>query len=168
MINQGIPTGGKHSVPIANIFLTFIFLELMEVNSDFNNDFNTVIKLWKRYIDDGLGIFNGDIHEFLSWFKKVQKQFEKYDLQLTVDTDKFQILGDQILEKDNKFISFLDIEIFIVDGTIHTREHRKETSSIFYLRYNSAHTRHILWYYQKSIIQTEKVMFQRCRFYRSS
>ena len=142
MINQGIPTGGKHSVPIANIFLTFIFLELMEVNSDFHNDFNTVIKLWKRYIDDGLGIFNGDIDEFLSWFKKVQKQFEKYDLQLTVDTDKFQVLGDQILEKDSKFISFLDIEIFIVDGTIHTREHRKETSSIFYLRYNSAHTRH--------------------------
>ena len=142
MLNQGVPTGGKHSVPLANIFLTSIILELVDVDSDFNNDFNTTIKLWRRYIDDGLGIFNGDIHEFLTWFKKVQQQFEKYDLQLTVDTDKFQVLGDQLIEKDNKFVAFLDIEIFIIDGNIHTREHRKETSSIFYLKYNSAHARH--------------------------
>ena len=33
MLNQGIPTGAKHCVPLANILLTFIIRELIEMNS---------------------------------------------------------------------------------------------------------------------------------------
>ena len=47
-----------------------------------------------------------------------------------------------MIEKADKKISFLDLEIFIADNTIHTREFRKDTSSNNYLKYNSAHARH--------------------------
>ena len=39
-------------------------------------------------------------------------------------------------------VTFLDVELFKSNGTIHTKEHRKVTSSNFYLRFESAHPRH--------------------------
>ena len=44
--------------------------------------------------------------------------------------------------KENPCVSFLDIELFKADNTIHTREYRKETSALAYLKYSSAHPRH--------------------------
>ena len=58
MLNQGIPTGGKHSVPIANIFLTFVFLSSLQNNDGLKQYFIGNIMLWKRFIDDCFGIFN--------------------------------------------------------------------------------------------------------------
>ena len=48
MLNQGIPTGAKHSVPLANILLTFIMLEALLNNAQFSTSFNSHILLWKR------------------------------------------------------------------------------------------------------------------------
>ena len=36
----------------------------------------------------------------------------------------------------------MDVDVFKSDGTIHTKEHRKETSSNSYLHFESAHPRH--------------------------
>ena len=37
-LRQGIPTGGKHSVPLANILLTFIMIYTFETNNDLNKN----------------------------------------------------------------------------------------------------------------------------------
>ena len=137
-LNKGIPTGGKDSVPLANILLSFIMLCGIDVDSDLM----TLIKLWARFIDDCCGLFNGDIHQFLDWFRKLENVFLKYGLELTCDTDSFEIRGGETFEKEEKIIAFLDIDIFKYNGEIHTKEHRKETSVNSYLPIYSAHPRH--------------------------
>ena len=139
---QGLLTGGKHSVPLANIFLTYIMKELLRTNTDFKRVFNEIIVLWKRFIDDCAGISKGNIYDYLRWFKILQEHFQKFNLELTTDTDSFTIDGDIITEKETKVATVLDMDIFIEDNTIHTKEHRKETSASTYLHYTSAHPRY--------------------------
>ena len=57
MLDKGVPTGGKHCVPLATIFLTFIMRDLLRNNDSFRNDFETRIKLWTRFIDDCGGVY---------------------------------------------------------------------------------------------------------------
>ena len=59
LLNQGIPTGAKHCVPLANIFLSFIMRELLDNDEIFRKVFKSNIKLWKRFIDDCFGLFMG-------------------------------------------------------------------------------------------------------------
>ena len=143
LLNQGIPTGGKHSVPLANILLTYILRNSLENNEEFKHLFLTFIKLWKRFIDDCSGIYKGSINEFIQWFTLLQSVFFNYGLELTGDTDSHNINSyNEITEKELKMVTFLDVELFKSEGTIHTKEHRKVTSSNFYLRFESAHPRH--------------------------
>ena len=142
ILNQGIPTGAKHSVPLANILLTFIMLELLNNDNEFKSIFENKVKLWKRFIDDCGGIILSAIDEFKQFFRKLCDHFNKFALDLTCDTDTHKIDGNNTIQKEHHSISFLDIEIFKADNTIHTREYRKETSATAYLKYNSAHPRH--------------------------
>ena len=139
---QGLLTGGKHSVPLANIFLTYIMKELLRTNADFKRVFNEIIVLWKRFIDDCAGITKGNIYDYLRWFKILQEHFQKFDLELTTDTDSFAIDGEIITEKETKVATVLDMDIFKEENTVHTKEHRKETSASTYLHYTSAHPRY--------------------------
>ncbi len=141
-LNQGIPTGGKHSVPLANIFLSFIFIHSLDTDLDFKRYYVENIKLWNRFIDDCGGIYKGNITEFLIWFNLLINCFRKYDLDLTCDTDSHKISDNVVTEKEFKSLTFLDLEIFKCDGTIHTKEHRKSTSVNKYLCVTSAHPRH--------------------------
>ena len=143
MLDQGIPTGGKHSVPLANILLCFILVHELQKDNEFSHLFRTNVKLWKRFIDDGSGIYKGVITDFMYWFRLLQSIFNKYNLELTCDTDSHTVNGNnEFEEKDVKGITFLDLDVFKSDGTIHTKEHRKETSSNAYLNFESAHPRH--------------------------
>ena len=65
-LNQGITTGGKHSVPLANILLTFILRYTFETNELFRQNFVELIKLWKRFIDDCFAMLKGTINGFLN------------------------------------------------------------------------------------------------------
>ena len=141
-LKQGLLTGGKHSVPLANIFLSYILKELLRTNNDFKVIFDEIIILWKRFIDDCGGISRGDIHDFLGWFGILQEHFRKFELELTADTDSFTINGENITEKETKGVTYLDIDMFKEDNDMHTKEHRKETSSSSYLHYTSAHPRY--------------------------
>ena len=141
-LNQGITTGGKHSVPLANILLTFISRYTFESDSQFRQKFMEIIMLWKRFIDDCFGILKGTINDFLIWFNTLQEVFFRYGLELTCDTDSHEIKNGVFIEKDNKVLTFLDMDIFKADGTIHSKEHRKETSVNSYIPVNSAHPRH--------------------------
>ena len=142
MLNQGIPTGGKHSVPLANILLTFILLDLLESNAQFKASFTTILKLWKRFIDDCMGIYQGNFEQFNHWFNIIKQHFHKFELDLTYDTDTHAIIDSEPIEKDTKSVQFLDMEFFKEGNCLHTREYRKETSSQSYLNYSSAHPRH--------------------------
>ena len=71
IFTQGIVTGGKHSVPLSNIFLSFLILDLLESDANFRVMFNDIIKLWKRFIDDCAGIMKGDIQRFIQFFTQL-------------------------------------------------------------------------------------------------
>lgn len=126
LLTQGIPTGGKHCVPLANIFLTYIIRTLIEQDSVFKALHESNLKLWKRYIDDCLGIFMGRSKLFEKYYFKMKSHFKKYDLDLTI-------------KKSRTDIEILDIEIYKFQNQFHTKEHRKETSSLSYLKFGSAH-----------------------------
>ena len=151
LLHQGIPTGAKHSVPLANIFLTYIFKDLLRTNQSFREHFINTIALWKRFIDDCGGISKGSIDGFRNWYQMLTQQFSKYELELTADTDMYIIDGENNREKEEKQITFLDIDIYRDDNNIHTKEHRKETSATSYLKYTSAHPRYTF----KGIIKSQ-------------
>ena len=139
MLNQGIPTGGKHCIPLANILLSFLLMELMEQDTVFKNDFTCLLKIWKRFIDDCfVGMFLGNERNFEKFFKKITEQFKKYDLEITC-------------EKSREKITILDIEVFKEGNKLHTKESRKETASNSYLRFGSAHPN----YTYKGIIKSQ-------------
>ena len=139
MLNQGLPTGAKHSVPLANIFMSFIVLEALRSCPELDTLFASKVKLWKRFIDDGVGVFLGNITEFYNFFQLLQSVFRRYDLELTCDTDSHTVDASGINVKQECCVSFLDIELFKVNGTLHTKEFRKETSSKNYITRKSAH-----------------------------
>ena len=143
MLKQGIPTGAKHSVPLANIFLTYIIKNLLHTNERFKDIYNNNIVLWKRFIDDCGGLSKGSIMNFMNWFGILKEHFRKYELELTADTDSYIIDDDGVTyrEKEEKCATFLDIDILKDENNIHTKEHRKETSATSYLNYTSAHSR---------------------------
>lgn len=156
-LKQGIPTGAKHSVPLANIFLTFILKDLLQSNHNFRELFQNVILLWKRFIDDCGGMSKGNFQEFLNWYGILRDHFRKYELELTADTDLFTIEGDNCTEKESKYVTFLDIDIFKEGNNLHTKEHRKETSTTSYLKFNSAHPRYTF----KGIIKSQLYRIRR-------
>ena len=88
--------------------------------------------MWKRFIDDIGGISLGYI-AFLLWFGILKEHFRKYGLELTTATDSETMVVS----------TFLDIDVFKEGNTIHTKEHRKETSASSYLPYISAHPRYV-------------------------
>ena len=149
-------TGGKHSVPLANIFLTYILRQLLRTNNIFNNIFKEAILLWKRFIDDGGGALKGDIQSFVRFFRILQAHFRTFELELTADTNTHAMIGGNLVEKENKETTFLDIDMF-VEGRIHTKEHRKETSATSYLHYTSAHPRYIF----KGIMKSQLLRIRR-------
>ena len=109
LLNQGIQTGAKHCVPLANILLTFIIRELIGENEQFKEIFVELLKIWKRFIDDWFGMFVGDEEKFNWFYKTLEDKFKAYDLELTS-------------ERSRKEIVMLDIVIFIDSNKLHTKE----------------------------------------------
>jgi len=66
----------------------------------------------------------------------------RFGLELTCDTYSHELKDGIFVEKAVKVLTFLDMDIFKENGTIHTKEHRKETSVNSYVPINSAHPRH--------------------------
>ena len=143
ILDKGIPTGGKHCVPLANIFLSYILRDVMNTNPAFRIEFETRMKLWRRYIDDCGGVFIGR-NEFDNFFGILHRQFNKFELQLTFETS---------YEK----IQLLDIEIFIDNGQFHTKEYRKQTASDSYVKFGSAHPKHCF----KGIVKSQMTRLRR-------
>ena len=71
-------------------------------------------------------MFIGEENQFSKFYSTLKSQFKKYGLELT-------------MEQSKKNAIMLDIEVFIHNNELHTKENRKETASNLYLRSGSAH-----------------------------
>ena len=117
-------------------------LSAMDKEPEFQQSFTSLIKLWVRFIDDCMGVFMGDITEFAAWFAKLQSIFREFGLELTCDTETHYFENNVFIEKNTSVVTFLDMDIFQASDTVHTKEHRKETSAESYLYVTSAHAKH--------------------------
>ena len=66
---NGVPTGGKTSVDIANIAVFFVLNRLIYDSCVKPKELVHFI----RFVDDGSGIWNGTKESFLTWFQKTKK-----------------------------------------------------------------------------------------------
>ena len=142
LLKQGIATGAKHAVPLANILMSFVIRDMLSNNETMKSLFDTKVKLWKRFIDDGTGVFEGTIEEFMNFYCILKDSFKLYDLEITCDTDTYIVNENGLVQKNQHFITFLDVELCKSCGMIHSREHRKDTATTSYLSIRSAHPRH--------------------------
>ena len=62
----GIPTGGSLSRQIADVFLHWLLFK--KIDTSIMN--RTELKFWKRFIDDGFGIWRGSKRTFIAFVKK--------------------------------------------------------------------------------------------------
>ena len=89
----------------------------------------------KRFIDDGMGFFFGTEEEFIRWLEKVNQEIRPYGLY--IDESSFK--------ENGCFINSLDIKYcFDEEGMLQTDLYRKETDSLSYLNFSSAHPNHML------------------------
>ena len=143
MLNKGVPTGGKHCVPLANILLSYITKDLLRNNLNFKNHFKESVKLWKRYIDDCGGIFIGE-KNFEDFYRTLEAKFKEFGLNLTYEVSKEKLI-------------LLDIEIYIKNNKFFTKEHRKATASNSYIKFGSSHPSHAF----KGIIKSQMYRLRR-------
>ena len=86
-----------------------------------------------RFIDDGMGFFFGSEEEFNRWLEKVNQEIRPYGLY--IDESSFK--------ENGCFINSLDIKYcFDEEGMLQTDLYRKETDSLSYLNFSSAHPNH--------------------------
>ena len=71
-----------------------------KTNGSLKSSFDNKIKLWKRYIDDGTGIYKGTIEEFIQFYPLLQDSFKKFDLDITCDTDTHTVTDTGFIEKE--------------------------------------------------------------------
>ena len=97
-------------------------------------------------------VFMGTIEEFALWFADLQDIFKEFSLELTCDTETHYYDNNVFHEKNYKIVTFLDMDIFKANDSLHTKEHRKETSADSYLHITSAHARHTFAGIEKSLL----------------
>ena len=123
----GIPTGGCNSRQLADIFLQWLLFKK-------TNTMDSVqIKFWKRFIDDGIGLWKGTKKEFYKFLESLNKETQKLGINFPVKEAQF-----------GKSVNFLDINLYFDnDNKIHYRLYTKPTDSRSYLKPNSFHPKHV-------------------------
>ena len=144
---NGIPTGGSISVPLANIAVHYVLYLCVYSN----NNLMTHIHAMKRFIDDGVGLFNGTIRQFDVWKTEFMRVLAPYNLLIKPD-------DWQVAIEPGITIHFLDIEFtFSFEGKLVTDIHIKETDSRTYLNFHSHHPPYIF----SSIIYSQALRYRR-------
>ena len=125
----GIPTGGCNSRQVADTFLQWLLFKKIIPNLKCWNK----IPLWKRFIDDGLGIWTGTEREFHKFIKDLNDQSQKFGIKFPPKEVQF-----------GKSVNFLDLNIYIdEENMIHHRLYTKPTDARSYLNPGSFHPPHI-------------------------
>ena len=140
-VEEGVPTGGILSVSTANISVYYVFKKLIY------SQLNSPLVQFIRFVDDGLGLYTGNIQSFYSWFNSVrEKSVDLYGLDLTV-----------VVNPVTTYTQFLDIRFKFNRGVLTTDIFRKPTDANRYLSFNSYHPRHMF----KSIIYSQALRYRR-------
>ena len=121
----GIPTGGSLSRQIADTFLHWLLYK--KINPSIMN--TSELRFWKRFIDDGLGIWKGTKRTFNSFVTKLNKETNKYGIKFPIDEAQF-----------GKTVNFLDVTLYIDENNnIQYKSYTKPTDSKRFLRPQSFH-----------------------------
>ena len=127
---NGVPTGGTPCVQLANIAVYYVLSKTVYNSPELMKNITAI----KRYIDDGVGVFNGTKRIFADWITQVNSLLKQYGLNI----DEWNV------ENPGNYVSFLDIKFcFDVNGILQTDLHIKDTDARSYLFYGSAHPNHI-------------------------
>ena len=121
---KGVGTGVKFAPPYACLGIgDFESLAFSQ-----NNQFSDLLLLWKRFIDDVLGLFRGtedQFNNFVSWLNSLMRGTVKF---------KAQISSEQV--------EFLDLIISKENGRLETNLFVKPTNLQLYLDFRSNHPKH--------------------------
>ena len=64
-------------------------------------------RFWKRFIDDGLGIWKGTKRTFINFLTKLNRETNKYGINFPIDDAQF-----------GKTIHYLDVTLYIDENNI--------------------------------------------------
>lgn len=120
---HGTSMGSKFAPSVAGLYLSVFEQEHIQAPT---NPFCSGIKLWRRYIDDVIMIWEDTqevLMEFLTW------------INTRDDCLKFTCTAD------SKHLDFLDVTIFANHGTLQTKTFYKPTARNSMLSYKSFHPR---------------------------
>ena len=121
----GIPTGGSLSRQIADVFLHWVLFKKIDTSIMNTNE----LRFWKRFIDDGFGIWKGTKRTFINFLTKLNNETNRYGIHFPIEEAQF-----------GKTIHFLDVTLYIDENnTIHYKSYTKPTDSKQYLRPQSFH-----------------------------
>ena len=125
----GIPTGGSLSRQLADIFLHWLLFK--KINTSTMN--RAELLFWKRFIDDGIGIWRGTRRGFETFVRKLNKEANKFGINFPIDEIQF-----------GKSVNFLDVTLFLDEhNKIQFKSYSKPTDAKRYLRPQSFHPRNV-------------------------
>jgi hypothetical protein len=125
----GIPTGGSLSRQLADIFLHWLLFKKID-QSIMNTE---ELRFWKRFIDDGIGIWRGTKRAFEAFVKKLNKETNKYGINFPINEVQF-----------GKSVHYLDVTFYIDEqNRIQYRSYTKPTDAKRYLRPQSFHPNNV-------------------------
>ena len=125
----GIPTGGSLSRQIADIFLHWILFIKMSPKLSLIQ----AIRFWKRFIDDGFGIWRGTQRSFINFINQLNAETMKYGIKFPINEIQF-----------GKSVHILDLCVYLENNNrIQYKGYMKPTDSKRYLNPNSFHPRSV-------------------------
>ena len=125
----GIPTGGCNSRQIADTFLQWLLFQKIK---PIINGWELIL-FWKRFIDDGIGIWKGTRDEFDEFIKSLNEQSKRFGINFPLKEVQF-----------GRSVNFLDLTIYLdEENTIHHKLYVKPTDSRCYLNPGSFHPSHV-------------------------
>ena len=124
---EGIPTGNCISRQVADVTMHWVLFK--QIKNKMKNW--SLIKLWKRFIDDIFGVWTGTVRQFNMFVELLIKLAEPFGIRF----------ADQQIGKS---VNFLDLTLYLdPDNQIQHKLYRKETDARNYLRTDSFHPQHV-------------------------
>ena len=120
---DGVPTGGKLCVHVANISVYYKYKNVIFANRHISLTF------LDRFVDDGVGGWLGGLKQFYEWLHGIMVElYDRYKLQITCK-----------VVRCDKPLEFLDVLFWFENGILNTDIFLKPTDSQKYLNYASNH-----------------------------
>ena len=123
----GIPTGGSLSRQLADVFLHWLLFKKLKIMT------RPELQFWRRFIDDGFGIWRGSRRSFDAFVNKLNKETNKYGINFPVGEVQF-----------GSAVNFLDVSLYIDEhNTVQYKSYTKPTDAKRYLRPQSFHPKNV-------------------------